>query len=111
MSRIRLLSLGVAATLCAVILTGCATTPSQVNSISLKSHKTERVYGPFDYANETEVLIGKSAFTMIVDKDLEETCSFKLKSGKTQRIYGPFKARSGKDIKIGKSDFTIKDVQ
>ena len=85
------------------------TAPSQVNSFELRSHKyPTMIYGPFKYADGTEVLIGKSSFTMVLDADLIQKRSFKLKSHKyPDRIYGPFKCRPKQDVVIGKSSFAI----
>lgn len=112
MSRLRAFSPAVAFALCAVVLAGCATVPGQVNSFDLKSHKyPDRTYGPFKYADGTEVAIGKSSFTVVLDADLASTCCFKLKSHKfPDRVYGPFRCRPGEKIDIGKSSFTVSAV-
>jgi hypothetical protein len=109
MSRFRSYSAAVVCVTCAVIVAGCITAPSQVNSFELRSHKyPTMIYGPFKYADGTEVLIGKSSFTMVVDVELVQKCSFKLKSHKyPDRIYGPFRCRPKEEVVIGKSSFTI----
>jgi len=112
MSRFRAFSLATLCVACTIMLAGCASVPSQVNSFELQSHKYPTViYGPFKYADGTEVLIGKSRFTMVVDEELAESCSFKLKSHKyPDRIYGGFKCRAGEKVTIGKSSFSISAV-
>ena len=113
MSRLRAYSTAACCVLCAVILAGCVTTPKQINSFDLQSHKfANRTYGPFKYADGTEVVIGKSTFTMVINAELAGMRSFRLKSRKfpDNAPYGPFKCKAGQEIMIGKSKFTISAV-
>jgi len=78
-----------------------------VSTFKIKSQKTDRVYGPFMYANEADVVTGPSKFTLVVDEELMKTCSFKIKSAQSGRTYGPFQCKTGVDVVIGMSIFTI----
>ncbi|MCK5849422.1 MAG: hypothetical protein KAH23_00800 [Kiritimatiellae bacterium] len=110
MSKLRVCSLVTVSLLCAVIFAGCVTSPAQVSSFKIKSQKTTKVYGPFVYANEADVVTGPSKFVLLVDEELAKTCSFKIKSAQTGRTYGPFRCKLGEDIVIGVSIFSIVNI-
>ena len=112
MSRLRTCSVAAVLVLTVVVIAGCASVPRQVNSFELRSHKyPTNIYGPFKYADGTDILIGKSTFTLIVDAEMAKARSFKLRSHKhTGKVYGGFKCRPGVEVVIGRSKFTVSAV-
>jgi len=69
-----------------IIAVGCFTTQYvYADSFKLRSSGDGALYGPFEYANETEVIIDETSYYLIISDN-----SFSLKSIRERQTYGPF---------------------